>query len=134
MKATIERMYLATETLGSWYNDGKLIAKTMELPWKDNANNVSCIPEGTYKVVREKTSPKHDYPHLRILNVPKRNGILVHKITYVSGLLGCVGVGSAFQDLNKDGVPDIVGSTAALELLYASLPDEFELEIKEKGK
>ncbi len=128
----LERVYLPTETLGSMYYEGQMICKTMELPWKDNAHNVSCIPEGIYTVVKEAYTEHHPYPHMRVLNVPDRNGILWHKITYVSGLLGCIGIGSAFQDLNKDGVPDVIGSSIALNKIYALLPDKFSIHIKKK--
>lgn len=132
MKVELLRTYLPTETLGSWMVNDVCQAKTMELPWKENQNNISCIPEGMYEVVKELVSPKHAYPHFRILNVPRRNGILVHKITYVSGLLGCVGVGLAFQDLNKDGVPDIIQSSLALTHLWEIMPEKFTLVIKKK--
>ncbi len=134
MKVTLERVYLPTETLGSIYaEDGTLLVKSMELPDKGNAHNISCIPEGIYKKVKkEPYTEKHPYPHFRIYDVPNRDGILIHLITYVSGLKGCIGVGSAFQDLNKDGVPDMIGSSIALNKLYNMMPDEFELEIKKK--
>lgn len=128
----LKRVYLPTETLGSFYINGVLLCKSMELPNKQNQHNISCIPEGTYTVKKELTSSKHEYPHFRVMNVPDRNGILIHKITYVSGLLGCIGVGKAFADLNKDGVPDIIGSTEALNHLIEVLPDEFQLHISEK--
>ena len=33
----IERVYLPTETLGSWYDDLRnMVCKTMELPWRNN--------------------------------------------------------------------------------------------------
>ena len=135
-RITLERVYLQAETLGSIYDsDGTLLVKTMELPWKDNQHNVSCIPEGVYKKVKkEPYTEKHPYPHFRIYDVPNRNGILIHLVTRVQQLLGCVGVGSAFKDLNNDGVPDMIGSSIALNALYNKMPDEFELEIKEKGK
>jgi hypothetical protein len=130
-QVVIERVYLPTETLGSWYVDGQMTCKTMELPWKDNQNSISCIPEGTYDCVKEAESNHHKYPHFRILNVPKRTGILVHKITYVSGLQGCIGVGE-FKDLNGDNVPDIVNSGINLQKLYDMLPDKFKLTIRKK--
>lgn len=133
MKLTLERVYLETETLGSIYADGIIVCKTMELPWKDNAHNISCIPEGTYTVKKEAYTEHHPYPHFRVMNVPDRNGILLHKITYVKDLLGCIGIGGAFKDLNKDGVPDMVDSSLALNKFYSFAPDEFELEIKKKA-
>jgi hypothetical protein len=133
MKALIERVYLESETLGSWYVDGAFVCKTMELPDKNNQKGISCIPEGVYDVVKEATSTYHEYPHFRILNVPGRDGILVHKITYVSGLKGCIGVGE-FKDLNGDNVPDIINSGINLQHLYDMMPDKFQLEIRNKKK
>lgn len=132
MAYRIERVYLPTETLGSFYNDNVVLCKTMELPWINNDRNVSCIPEATYVCVREAFTVKHPYPHFRIMDVPGRSGILIHKITYVKDLRGCIGVGEAFQDLNKDGVPDIVRSTIALQELYDSMVDTFNLTIMAK--
>ncbi len=132
MRIEIRRVYLETETLGSWYVDGIVFAKTMELPWKDNKRSISCIPEGVYEVRKEFTSPGHKYPHFRIYDVPGRTGILVHKITYVKDLRGCIGVGKAFADLNKDGVPDMIQSGKALQELYDSLPHKFDLTIRQK--
>jgi len=133
MEAIVERVYLPTETLGSWYWNGVVLAKTMELPWHNNEHSISCIPEGIYDVVKELTSPKHEYPHFRLPNVPGRKGILVHKITYVKDLQGCLGIGHAFADLNKDGIPDIIGSTRALQELYDTMPDSFKLVIRKKA-
>lgn len=132
MAYRIERVYLPTETLGSFYNDNVVLCKTMELPWINNDRNVSCIPEATYVCVREAFTVKHPYPHFRIMDVPGRSGILIHRITYVKDLRGCVGVGQAFVDLNKDGVPDIVRSTIALQELYDSMVDTFNLTIMAK--
>ncbi len=105
----------------------------MELPDKNNARSISCIPEGVHLCRKEAYTEKHPYPHFRLPNVHGRSGILVHKITYVSGLKGCIGVGEAHKDLNKDLVPDMVGSSLALNKLYATMPDEFELEIRKKA-
>lgn len=135
MKILIERVYLETSTPGSWYlgHDKEfLLCKTLELPWKENNRNVSCIPEGSYIMVKEATSTKHPYPHFRILNVQDRSGILVHRLTYVKHLLGCIGVGSAHTDLNADGTPDIIDSTLTLEKLYLSHDSEIHLLIRKK--
>lgn len=128
----IQRVYLEAMTLGSWYIDGVLACKTMELPDKGNARSISCIPEGEYDVDFEETSPKHKYPHFRLPNVKGRSGILVHKITYAKDLRGCIGVGSAFADINKDGLLDITGSGLALTKLISLLPLKFKLTIKKK--
>src|SRR5688572_14542686 len=114
MELTLKRLYLSTETLGSIYGpEGAVLVKTMELPWRNNQRSVSCIPEGSYEVIREFYTEKHPYPHFRLPKVKGRSGILIHKITYVKDLRGCIGVGQAFADLNKDGVPDMVRSGIA---------------------
>lgn len=148
MEIRHERVYLQTETLGSWYNEAhEPLSKIMELPWKHNARNVSCFPEGRYFVTKEPPILEDDlatpidksggrrprnYWHFRIHNVPGRSGILVHRVGYVYHLLGCQGVGSRFTDLNKDGVLDMEGSKKKLEWLVANLPDEFWLTVVKK--
>jgi hypothetical protein len=133
MNVVIERVYLPTETLGSMFINGEFACKTMELPWKDNQRSISCIPEGTYKVIKQPPKEGRPYPYFRLPNVPGRSGILIHKISYVSGLKGCIGVGMEFSDLNKDGVPDIVRSGEALTMLINKLPDEFTIVIRKKS-
>lgn len=134
----LERVYLPTETLGSMYlmNEdgslGEMLCKTMELPWKKNKRGISCIAEDTYTVIKQPPKLTRPYPYFRIPNVPGRSGILIHLITYVKDLLGCIGVGGAFKDLNKDGVPDIVDSRKALDHLMAVLPETFLLVIRKK--
>lgn len=133
----IERVYLKKETLGSLYLEensvlSNWIAKTLELPWLQNKHNISCIPEGNYTVIKEKSSNGHQYPHFRVINVPNRNGILWHKITYVKDLRGCIGIGGRFQDLNSDNIPDIIESSITLQRLYDMLPNTFKLIIREK--
>jgi hypothetical protein len=116
----------------------------MELPWRENKSaatsaEASCIPEGLYTV--RKNPPKEDrnYGYFRFdyvagrrINALGKSHILVHRITYVKDLLGCVGVGGRFADLNKDGVPDMVESGKQLEWMYKNLPDVFQLEIRKK--
>ena len=133
MKVRIERVYLATETLGSMYEGETLLCKTMELPWRDNKRSISCIPEGTYTVIKQPPKPGRDYPYFRLPNVKGRSGILIHRITYVKDLRGCIGVGGRFVDLNKDGVPDMVDSGKKLTWLIDNLPETFELEIIKKA-
>jgi hypothetical protein len=134
MKIIIERVKLETVTLGSWYLGDKifLLAKTLELPWRDNARSISCIPNGSYKLVKELHTVKHPYPHFRIPHVPNRTGILVHRVNFRRHLLGCIGVGSAFKDIDVDGELDIIDSTATLQKLYDSHDEVCDLIIRDK--
>jgi len=49
---------------------------TLELPWKDNKRNVSCIPRGSYKV-ETRLSPKFGNVYW-VREVPERTFILIH--------------------------------------------------------
>lgn len=63
-------------TNGALFYQGKFICFMIELPWKENARNVSCIPDGRYELALWYTDRyKH---HLVVKNVPGRSGILVH--------------------------------------------------------
>ena len=65
-------------------DDGQLfVCKTLELPWKENKNNVSCIPKGTYlckytRSNRISAEKKKDVFTYEVLNVPNRAGIRIH--------------------------------------------------------
>lgn len=148
----LPRVYLPKETLGSMYfEDGKMICKTMELPYRNNKVGktyleASCIPEGTY--IFEAMPPTDHYPdgYFRCRAVSGRtinknfkdaagnymSSILMHPITYVSGLLGCIGVGSRFADLDKDGVPDMEASKIKLAWMVKNLPKIFAVRIFKK--
>jgi hypothetical protein len=91
---TIEREEKSSEcTIGSMYVDGKFQCFTLELPWKENQRKISCIPEGTYKVVH-RTSPKYK-EHLHVTGVPNRDLILIHTGNSAKDILGCILVGTA---------------------------------------
>ena len=101
--------------------------KTLELPWLNNQRSISCIPPGTYSVVK-RTSDKYG-THFQLLNVPDRSMILIHSGNFYSHTLGCILVGSGYQDINQDNVRDIIESKNTLVKLYAIMPDKFELNI-----
>ena len=94
---------------------------TMELPWKDNQHNISCIQAGVYTVVpRYSTKFKH---HLHIIDVKNRKYILIHPANFVSDLRGCIGVGLNTGDINGDGELDITNSKKALKKILELLGD-----------
>ncbi len=94
----------------------------------NNKRKVSCIPKGTYTVVKRK-SPKYG-SHFHITNVPNRDMILIHLGNYFTDILGCVLVGKALTDLNKDGYHDVTSSKDTMKSLLGLLPDEFELKVE----
>lgn len=101
--------------------------KTMELGWNDNRRRVSCIPVGNY-VVKRRHSEKYKQ-HFHILNVPNRDFILIHPANYSRQLLGCIGVGEAHVDIDKDGLKDITNSKKTMEKLLQLMPADFLIEI-----
>jgi|SRR5690554_4264991 hypothetical protein len=76
MHLTLIRIYGNVGTNGYLICNKKVIAKTIELPWKQNRRSESCIPEGVY-TLRERYSPQFGR-HLEVVNVPNRDLILFH--------------------------------------------------------
>lgn len=101
--------------------------KTLELPWLNNKKQTSCIPTGTYHVI------KHNSPTFgkcfKVLDVPGRADILFHRGNYNKDTKGCLLVGKDFIDINEDGTTDITASGATFETMMAHLPESFELTI-----
>lgn len=105
------------QSLGVWVfaKNDLWVAKTLELPWKDNASNISCIPDGAYtcKYTRSNRLSKLkgvDVFTYELVDVPDRAGIRIHSANYFYQLLGCIAMGSALKDLNADGQLDVIHS------------------------
>ena len=80
-------------TLGYFIAEG-FQARIIELPWKDNQRNVSCIPDGKYGLVKHNgTIFKNVF---RLENVPNRTAILIHKGNTTADIQGCILVGTSF--------------------------------------
>jgi len=119
--------YSDKQTLGHLLING-VYFKTLELGWHDNKKRVSCIPKGTYDVVK-RNSPKYG-AHFHILNVPNRDYILIHHGNFYTDILGCILVGTQHTDINGDGLRDVVNSKVAMAQLNKLLPDSFKLTIE----
>lgn len=73
---------------------------TGELPWRDNAKGLSCIPAGTYGCAWT-YSPKFKRMMYLVHPVPGRAGVRIHFANYMgdvrkglrSHLEGCIGLG-----------------------------------------
>jgi hypothetical protein len=126
MKAQLYRTLLQPEqTLGELQIDN-FKCYTLELGWNNNEKRKSCIPDGTYRVVKHK-SPKFGLTFW-IKDVPNRDAILIHAGNFHRHTLGCVLVGDNHRDTNGDGLLDVVNSKKTMEkLLYYDIT---EIEIK----
>lgn len=85
----LNRTYLPEGTNGTILLYGKPLCQTIELPWRQNRRNTSCIPEGRYRL--------QPYPSLRfgrcllVADVPGRSGILIHAANdATTELRGCI--------------------------------------------
>lgn len=128
MKLTVRRITeYQNATYGVLLIDGKPSFVTLEDAWKDNAKQVSCIPTGTYKIVRHK-SPRFGKTY-KVLDVPDRSEILIHAGNTHEDTQGCILVGLMFGVLGAQSA--ILSSRTAFEALMNELKDvkEAELEI-----
>lgn len=119
------------ETLGTQIlhrNGQSMTVSTVELPWLNNQQNVSCIPIGTYLC---KWTPFHDTHHYELQNVPGRTGIFMHNGNYYSDSLGCIIVGTIPADINHDGELDVTSSVVTLAAMEAFMnKEDFTLTIE----
>ena len=109
----IRRDYTGNQVIGSLFvldKDDCILFEcvTLELPWRENAKRISCIPKGTY-TAQPRVSDKYGR-HMHILNVPNRDFILIHEANYVHQLQGCIAIGAKVADINGDGMMDITSS------------------------
>ena len=94
--------------------------RTLELPWRDNAKGLSCIPPGCYPLVYE-WSPRFEMMLWEIYDVPGRSECKFHTANYVRQLNGCIALGDLHTDLNGDGQRDIRNSRATVERFNETL-------------
>jgi len=89
MKLELIRTYFPNGTNGSIFLNGNILCNSIELPWHNNLSRISCVPEGTYELVK-RYSPKHKW-HLQLNNVPNRQLILIHAANdAIKELKGCI--------------------------------------------
>lgn len=102
---------------------GKVIS-TLELPWKNNQRQISCIPAAIYQcdIVN---SPKFGRVY-QVKDVPNRSHILIHAGNWTKDTSGCILVGMSNNDTQ------LFESRKALALLMDELKGQsFKLEIIE---
>ena len=122
-------------TLGVLYMPGLTVC-TIELPWRENRGNVSCIPIGVYEC-EPYQSPSRGNVY-RLLNVPKRSDILIHvgnfagdtSKGYKSDSEGCILPGLYHDSLSNQTA--VVDSGKALRRLLTAIGQQtFTLSITE---
>jgi len=72
-------------------------AVTLELPWKWNKQNLSCIPEGRYFCKRIISPRFGKVPE--VTDVPGRSHILIHTGNIDADTKGCIIIGEQFENI-----------------------------------
>lgn len=105
---------------GMFIAEKKIVCVSLEKKWSFNMRNVSCIPTGTYNI--DIISHPKFGRCFRVLDVPERDGILIHPANKESELRGCIAPGLAYR---ADGVSH---SRLGLERLLALKPTVLRIE------
>lgn len=123
MELTLKRIsWSVLGTHGVLFMGAKPLCVTLELPWRDNNHDTSCIPVGRYRCTKYSGSRFRDVFAVR--DVPGRSGVLIHSGNSLNDTRGCILVGQTFT-------PTGVGnSRLAMSSLNGMLPDDFNLEIR----
>lgn len=123
MKSTLvlRRTYGEQGTNGTIYFDGEEICHTIELPWRNNLQRLSCIPQGCYKLEKRKYT-KHG-EQIGIPAVLVREAILMHTANNaMKELMGCIAPVTTLTGEGKGS--DSTKALAKLKNLVYSLWDQ----------
>lgn len=107
--------------------------KTIELEWKNNATNISCVPAGFYNIEFE-YSRRFDRKLWELKGVPGRSECKIHVANYYTQLQGCVAVGDLHMNINSDSIPDVRNSTNTLRRLHETMGSETKSTIRVIGR
>ena len=118
MELELIRTYYPTGTNGKILFSGCLVVYSIELPWKENLAQVSCIPEGRYELTK-RWNQRFDR-HLQIENVPARKHILIHPANdALHELKGCIAPVSMITGPGK-GIRSRVAMDVLVHLVYGA--------------
>ena len=102
------------------------IYTTLELPYKNNLINVSCVPEGAYVCESGAIRGK---PCYYLKDVPGRTSIAIHVGNTVDDTRGCILIGSCFGKFYGDFT--VIESKKSMERFLKELGEEpFVLNIR----
>ena len=110
---------------------------TGELPWRDNASNISCLPTGLYPC-RPTFSSRFNRVLYLVDKTGPRTGIRIHSANFMGDLSkgykcqlnGCIALGNKLGWINKQKA--IIGSSSAMISFQQYINGrEFQLEIQE---
>lgn len=134
-KARIDRYWSDDQGSSGYLIAPGFFCPTIELPWRDNAPNFSCIPEGVYLCTMRR-SPKFGWVY-HITGVAGRSWILTHwgnlagdrTLGYKTHTYGCVLLGSYRGKVDGQRAVLLSRPTVRRFIEYMDRQD-FELEIR----
>lgn len=95
-------------TFGTMYYNGKPFCKTVEREWKNNEQNVSCIPAGLYRLEWHDSAKYGRRLHLvakslgvTIAGPSQRTHCLLHPANFPHELIGCIAPGKEFAVMGR---------------------------------
>lgn len=110
-------------THGCLQAQGQTVCYTLERPWLDNQEGISCIPPGVYQCIKHNSSKFPDV--WEVTGVKDRQAILIHAGNVaIRDSHGCILVGLGIM------LGGITQSQAALTKLRNLFPGGFTLEIR----
>jgi hypothetical protein len=122
MELKLIRAYFDHGTNGMLMKDGVVLCRTIELPWKENEQGISCIPEGKYLI--QKRYSEHLGWHLIVKDVPHRDLILIHPANdALKELKGCIAPVSLITGEGK-GSDSRVAMAKVISLVYPVIEKE----------
>lgn len=115
--------------LGQITLEGNVI-HTLERPWDNNKQNVSCIPAGEY-AYEVRFSSKWKRKVVWLYNVPSRSAIQIHVGNRIKDSLGCILVGLRMLKEGLEGEPQVLDSVKAMDLLISLIPEKGVLRVSD---
>ncbi|TBX66152.1 hypothetical protein EZL74_11230 [Flavobacterium silvisoli] len=127
MILVLTRTYFPEGTNGILKCEGKVVCKTIELPWKNNVRRVSSIPEGKY-FIKKRYSSKFGW-HMEIIGVENRTLILLHPANNaLKELNGCIAPVTKLSDPGL-GLLSRKAFNRLKDIIYKSLDQNESVEL-----
>ena len=99
---SIRRIYFPDFVVGKLYINGDYVCRTLELPDRSNAPNVSCVLEGYYPTkINIHYGESSSYEAYELLDTIGRSDIEIHIGNSVEDTKGCILIGMRVDWLNS---------------------------------
>jgi hypothetical protein len=115
-------------TIYNEYNVAIFTAITLERGWRNNESNISCVPLGRYPLVLEWSS-RFKTNLWELYGVPNRSECKFHSSNYWFQLEGCIALGNALADINKDGYNDVLNSNNTMKAFHKAMGNDTRSEL-----